>query len=119
MIEYYKPSAIVVDPISNLISIGDSNEVHALFVRLIDLLKNKNITSLFTSLSRINEGTAMKYAEESVSSLIDTWVVVRDVEGSGRRKRGIYIIKARGMAHSNHVHEFVITNKGLQIAELN
>jgi circadian clock protein KaiC len=116
LIKEFRPTTVVMDPISNLISVGSSHEVRSMLVRLIDMLKINNITALFTSLSQQTEsGMRPDLAEESVSSLVDTWITVRDIEGVGERNRGIYIIKARGMAHSNQVREFVITNKGIEL----
>ncbi len=114
----FKPAAVVIDPISNLISVGNPSEVRSMLVRLIDLLKVNNITALFTSLSQQTETKLPEMAEDSVSSLIDTWIVVRDMEGIGERNRGIYIIKARGMGHSNQVREFVITSKGIELLDV-
>ena len=89
-----------------------------MLVRLIDMLKLNNITALLTSLSKQHDDKRPDLAEESVSSLIDTWVTVRDMEGIGERNRGIFIIKSRGMGHSNQVREFVITNKGIQLLDV-
>ena len=118
IIKEFRPTAVIIDPISNLISIGSEHEVRSMLVRLIDMLKFNNITALFTSLSKDNTGTRPDLAEESVSSLIDTWITVRDIEGLGERNRGIYIIKARGMAHSNQVREFVISHEGIQLLDI-
>ncbi len=117
IIREYNPEAVVIDPISNLITVGSQHEVRSMLVRLIDMLKLNNITALFTSLSKISDDIRPDLAEESVSSLVDTWVTVRDMESGGERNRGIYIIKARGMGHSNQVREFVITNKGIELLE--
>jgi circadian clock protein KaiC len=89
-----------------------------MLVRLIDMLKVNNITALFTSLSKQGEDIRPDLAEDSISSLMDTWITVRDMEGLGERNRGIYIIKARGMGHSNQVREFVITNQGIQLMDV-
>jgi len=118
LIRDFKPSAVVIDPISNLISVGNPSEVRSMLVRLIDLLKINNITTVFTSLSQQTETNLIEMAEDSVSSLVDTWIVVRDMEGIGERNRGIYIIKARGMGHSNQVREFVITNNGIELLDV-
>ncbi len=118
LIRDFKPSAVVIDPISNLISVGNDSEVKSMLVRLIDLLKINNITTVFTSLSQQTETKMAELAEDSVSSLVDTWIVVRDMEGIGERNRGIYIIKARGMGHSNQVREFVITNNGIELLDV-
>ncbi len=118
LIKEFKPTTIVIDPISNLISVGSEHEVRSMLVRLIDMLKAHNITALFTSLNKQTENFRPDLAEESVSSLVDTWITVRDMEGIGERNRGIFIVKARGMGHSNQVREFVITNKGIELLDV-
>jgi circadian clock protein KaiC len=117
LIHQFKPQCVVIDPISNMISIGTISEVRAMLVRLIDLLKINNITALFTSLTQQNVSNTNELTEESVSSLVDTWITVRDVEGIGERNRGLYILKSRGMAHSNQVREFILTDKGLKFLD--
>lgn len=118
MIKEFKPTTIIIDPISNLITVGSEVEVRSMLVRLIDMLKINNITALFTSLNKQGDGFRPDLAEESVSSLVDTWITVRDMEGVGERNRGIFIIKSRGMAHSNQVREFVITGKGIELLDV-
>jgi len=118
MIKEFKPTTVIIDPISNLISVGSMHEVRSMLVRLIDMLKLNNITALFTSLNKQNEDMRPDLAEESVSSLVDTWVTVRDMEGIGERNRGIFIIKSRGMGHSNQVREFVITKQGIKLLDV-
>jgi len=82
------------------------------------MLKAHNITALFTSLNKQTDNFRPDLAEESVSSLVDTWITVRDMEGIGERNRGIFIIKARGMGHSNQVREFVITDHGIELLDV-
>jgi circadian clock protein KaiC len=118
LIKDFKPTTIIIDPISNLISVGSEQEVRSMLVRLIDMLKFSNITALFTSLNKQNENFRPDLAEESVSSLVDTWVTVRDMEGVGERNRGLFIVKSRGMGHSNQVREFIITQKGIELLDV-
>jgi circadian clock protein KaiC len=118
LIKEYVPTTIIIDPISNLITVGSQDEVRSMLVRLIDMLKAHNITALFTSLNKQTDNLRPDLAEESVSSLVDTWITVRDMEGIGERNRGIFIIKARGMGHSNQVREFVITGNGIELLEV-
>ncbi len=118
LIKEFKPTTIIIDPISNLITVGSAHEVRSMLVRLIDMLKLNNITALFTSLNQQNENLRPDLAEDSVSSLVDTWITVRDMEGLGERNRGIYIVKARGMGHSNQVREFIITGKGIELLDI-
>lgn len=115
IIRDFKPTAVIIDPISNLISVGSQHEVRSMLIRLIDMLKINNITALFTSLNRESAPSRQDLAEDSVASLVDAWVTVRDIEGIGERNRGVYIVKARGMGHSNQVREFVITGEGLKL----
>lgn len=118
LIKEFKPTTIIIDPISNLISVGSEHEVRSMLVRLIDMLKINNITALFTSLNKQTDTVRPDLAEESVSSLVDTWITVRDMEGIGERNRGIFIVKSRGMGHSNQVREFVITSKGIELLDV-
>ncbi|CAM3544091.1 circadian clock protein KaiC [Flavobacterium chungbukense] len=118
LIKEFEPTTIIIDPISNLISVGSEHEVRSMLVRLIDMLKANNITAMFTSLNKQTDSFRPDLAEESVSSLVDTWITVRDMEGVGERNRGIFIIKARGMGHSNQVREFVITSKGIELLDV-
>lgn len=116
LIKKFKPKAVVLDPITNLVTIGSVSEVKSMLIRLIDFLQAEQITVMFTALSLnniINEQT-----DEGVSSLVDAWVLVRDIELNGERNRGMYIMKSRGMKHSNQVREFVITDKGLDLVEV-
>lgn len=112
-VEEFQPRAVVLDPISSLTHAGNTRAVEAMLVRLFDYLKGKQITSLVTALTTDRVG-----AEESVvgvSSLIDSWFQVRDIEIDGERTRGIYLVKSRGMGHSNQVREFVITSRGVDL----
>jgi len=118
LIKEFRPTTVILDPISNLITVGNENEVRSMLVRLIDMLKANNITALFTSLNKQTDNHRPDLAEESVSSLVDTWITVRDMEGIGERNRGIFIIKSRGMGHSNQVREFVITGKGIELLDV-
>jgi circadian clock protein KaiC len=116
LVKKFKPSTIILDPITNLITVGTVSEVKSMLVRLIDFLQTEQITVMFTALSLntiVNEQT-----DEGVSSLVDAWLLVRDIEYNGERNRGMYIMKSRGMKHSNQVREFVITDKGLDLVEV-
>lgn len=116
MIRKFKPKTIILDPISNLITVGNVGEVKSILTRLIDFLQTQQITVMFTALSLnniVNEQT-----DEGVSSLVDAWILIRDIELNGERNRGLYIMKSRGMNHSNQVREFTITNQGLQLEDV-
>lgn len=118
LIKEFKPTTVILDPISNLITVGNDNEVRSMLVRLIDMLKANNITAMFTSLNKQTDNFRPDLAEESVSSLVDTWITVRDMEGIGERNRGIFIVKSRGMGHSNQVREFLIGSKGIELLDV-
>ena len=112
LIDEFKPVAVIVDPITNLINAGDQNDVKSMLTRLIDYLKAKQITALFTNLTHL---ASLESTESEVSSIMDTWILLRDIEIGGERNRGIYVLKSRGMAHSNQIREFLITSKGVDI----
>jgi circadian clock protein KaiC len=116
LIKEIKPTAVVFDPITNLTTIGTELEVKSTLTRLIDFLKLHNITSLFTSLT---SGAAMENnTDVGVSSLMDTWILLRNAESSGERNRCLYVLKSRGMAHSNQVREFVMSNNGIDLIDV-
>lgn len=112
-IEDFAPTVVVVDPISAFR--GPSQEVHATLVRLADLCKTRGITSLFTSLS--SAATAMSEDDRSVSSLMDTWIELKDHESNGERNRVLSLLKSRGMGHSKQVREYRITDGGIELID--
>ncbi len=115
-IKKFKPTTVILDPITNLITVGSVAEVKSVLIRLIDYLQTEGITVMFTALTLnniVNEQT-----DEGVSSLVDAWLLVRDIESNGERNRGMYIMKSRGMDHSNQVREFVITSEGLDLRDV-
>lgn len=112
-----KPKVVILDPISNLTGMGSINEVHAMLVRLIDYLKSQGITGLFTALTN-GAQAQIEATEVGISSLIDTWLLVRDMEHNGERNRGMYVIKSRGMSHSNQIREFLLTDKGVDLLDV-
>jgi len=113
LIDRIKPSVAVIDPASALLQSGSLNETRAMLLRLIDFLKERQITSLMTTLT--SGGAAIEQTEINVSSLVDVWLLLRDIESGGERNRGMYILKARGLAHSNQIREFVLTNHGVEL----
>jgi circadian clock protein KaiC len=110
-----EPDAVVVDPITNLTSIGETAEIKSMMTRVIDFLKNKQITTIFTSLTA--GGSASEQSEVGISSLMDTWILLRNLETNGDRKRLLYILKSRGMAHSSRVRQFMLTDNGIELLE--
>ncbi|MFZ2061539.1 MAG: circadian clock protein KaiC [Candidatus Binatus sp.] len=115
-IDQFRPSVVIVDPISNLISAGTEREVTAILTLLIDFLKSEGITGFFTVLTE--NGGRLETSDVGISSLIDTWMLVRDIEVSGERNRGLYVLKSRGMNHSNQIREFILSSKGIKLVEV-
>lgn len=113
MIEEFNPKAVILDPITNLITVGTVSEVRSMLNRLIDFLQSKQITVMLTALSQNTELT--EQPDEEVSSLVDSWLLVRDIENNGERNRGLYIMKSRGTGHSNKIREFIISDTGLHL----
>lgn len=112
-IEQFEPATIVVDPISAFR--GPSSEIHATLIRLADVCKTKGITALFTSLSA--DADQMNESERSVSSLMDTWIALHDVEADGERNRILYLLKSRGMSHSKQIREYELSDGGIHLTE--
>ena len=114
LVRQFKPKIVVLDPITNLVSVGLINEVNSMLLRLIDFLQGEGITVMLTALMKVMD----EKMDEGVSSLVDTWISVRDVESNGERNRVLYIMKSRGMKHSNQVREFIISSRGLNLVEI-
>ncbi len=112
----FRPKIVVVDPVTDMMAVGSPSQVKSMLMRLIDFLKSNGITALLTSLT--TAGDAVEQTEVGISSLIDTWFLVRELESNGERTRGIYILKSRGMAHSNQVREFLMTNNGIKLVDV-
>jgi circadian clock protein KaiC len=117
LITQFKPEVVVVDPITTFLSEGDSSEVKAMLTRLIDLLKTPQITAMFTSLTSADL-SSLEQTEIGISSTMDTWLLLRDIEINGERNRGLYILKSRGMAHSNQIREFRLTPQGVDLVDV-
>src|SRR5947199_970899 len=111
----FKPAVVIVDPMSSLLVAGSESETKAMVTRLIDFLKSQQITSLFTSLTHV--GNPLQQSEITISSLMDAWLLLQDFEGNGERNRLLYVLKARGMAHSNQTREFLISNRGIDMVD--
>ena len=120
LIAEFKPQAVVIDPLTSLIGEGDSREIRSMITRMIDLLKSNGITSFFTSLvsSAAQNDTS---GEIGVSSLIDTWIVVRELEEdvSKKRIRGLFIVKSRGTGHDSDVHKLILSDNGIELIPMN
>lgn len=116
LIEDFNPQVFIVDPISNLSAAGKASEVKSILTRLFDYLKVKKISTFLTNLT--HTGSSLESTSEEISSLIDTWLFLRDIELNGERNRGFYILKSRGMAHSNQIQEFLLTNQGIDLIDI-
>jgi circadian clock protein KaiC len=114
-ISEFSPSVVVVDPITNFLAIGDKLETKSMLTRLLDFLKSRQVTAMFTSLT--SSGHDIEDSVVEVSSLTDVWLLVKNIESNGERNRGLYILKARGIAHSNQIREFLLTDKGIQLVD--
>ncbi len=115
LVEEFNPRTVIVDPISSLISVGSGNEVRAMLVRLMDMLKGKGINTLFTSLSPGSAHGVTDPTAEAVSSLADTWIKLLNEVNSTGRARSLIVIKSRGAGHSNEVINFNITDNGIVV----
>jgi circadian clock protein KaiC len=115
-LEGFKPQSVVIDPLTSLISEGSQREIQSMVTRMIDLLKSKGVTGFFTSLVP-STAQNVTSGEVGVSSLIDTWIVVREIEEEAgkRRIRGLYIVKSRGMGHSSDVRELILSDDGIEL----
>ena len=114
-IEKFKPLVVIIDPITSLMDVGTSSECRGMVTRLVDYLKAGQVTTLFTSLT--HGGHSLHQSEAAMSSLMDSWLLLQDVEGNGEHNRVLYVLKARGMAHSNQVREFLISNRGIDLVD--
>jgi circadian clock protein KaiC len=112
-IEKVKPQCVVIDPITNFLNGSSDKEVYSMLMRLMDFLKVTGITSVFVSLT--SGSSNLEQTTVGISSLTDTWILLRDVELNGERNRCIYVLKSRGMAHSNQLREFVLTADGVKL----
>jgi len=111
----FAPTVTVLDPVTNLMTVGTYSDVQAMLTRMIDYLKTENITALLTSLTPGK--TDIERTETTISSLMDTWLLLANGEVDGAHRRGLYVLKSRGMAHSNEVREFALTDRGLQVLD--
>jgi circadian clock protein KaiC len=111
----FDPAVVVMDPVSDLLRIGTGADVSALLTRQIDFLKARGVTALLTSL---HSGGTSARAGDQIASLVDTWLLVRTIEGNGELNRLLYVLKSRGTAHSNQIREFLLTNQGIELADV-
>ncbi len=111
----FQPHVVIIDPITSLMDLGTDSEGKGMVTRLIDYLKAKQVTSFFTSLTQ--GGKAPQESEAAMSSLMDAWILLQDLEGNGERNRVLYVLKARGMKHSNQIREFLISDHGVDVVD--
>jgi len=111
----FKPTAVVIDPVTNLMTVGTYADVQAMLTRMIDHLKTESITAVLTSLTP--GMTSIERTENTISSLMDTWIVLANEGVNSHHQRGLYVLKSRGMAHSNELREFRLTDHGLDILD--
>ncbi len=115
-VERFRPSVVVLDPVSSLLSVASNADVHGTMTRLVDFLKGAGITALLTSLSHGKAET--EQTDTAISSVVDTWLLLVTLESSGERNRGLYVLKARGMSHSNQIREFLLTAHGIELIDV-
>jgi len=114
-INAFQPAVVIVDPMTSLLAAGSESETRAMVTRLIDFLKSRQTTTLFTSL--VHGGGSLQQSEVAISSLMDSWLLLQNIESDGERNRGLYVLKSRGMEHSNQIREFVISGKGIDLVD--
>ena len=115
-VQAFQPRIVIIDPITNFTALGSDAEVTAMLTRLIDFFKQQQITALFTSLT--SGGRPGETPEVGVSSLMDVWLLLRDLESGAERNRVLHLLKSRGMAHSNQVREFLLTGRGVELRDV-
>jgi circadian clock protein KaiC len=116
LVQEFQPEVVVLDPIGSLIQAGNRRDANAMLMRLLDFLKVQGITAFFTNLS--TAGEALERTQVEISSLVDTWILLRNIEVGGERNRALYVLKSRGMAHSNQLREFLLTENGVELMDV-
>jgi circadian clock protein KaiC len=116
LVKEFDPQAVILDPVSNFTSSGTVSDSQAMLMRLIDFLKARGTTAMLLSLT--GGSAALEETEVGISSIIDTWILMRDIEAGGERNRGLYVLKSRGMQHSNQIREFLITPDGIGLQDV-
>ncbi len=116
LIEKYRPKVVVIDPITNLVSASGTYSIKSMLMRLVDFLKVQQISSMFTNLTFA--GDPQERTAAAVSSLMDTWIVLRDSKPNGRPRRELYVLKSRGMAHSREPRELIVSERGIELGKV-
>jgi circadian clock protein KaiC len=115
-IERFRPSVVVLDPVSSLLTVAAGTDVQATLTRLVDYLKTRGITALLTSLTHGKE--EQERTDIAISSIVDTWLLLIGIESNGERNRALYVLKSRGMDHSNQIREFLLTDHGVELIDV-
>lgn len=115
LVQTFQPEVVVLDPIGSVIEAGNLRDANIMLVRLIDFLKLRRVTAFFTNLT--SGGDALERTDLHISSLVDTWLLLRDVELGGERNRAMYVLKSRGMSHSHQLREFLLTDQGFDLLD--
>jgi circadian clock protein KaiC len=116
IVQDFQPEVVVLDPVGSLIQAGNQRDAHIMIIRLIDFLKQRGVTAFLTNLT--SGGEALERTDVEISSIVDTWLFTRDIELDGERNRALYVLKSRGMAHSNQLREFVLTPQGIDLLDV-
>lgn len=116
VVSEFRPSVVVVDPISNFVKAGTGADAHLMLVRLVDFLKSRKITSMMTALT--GDGGNLEETNVAISSVVDTWIVLKGIDSHGERNRALHVLKSRGMAHSNQIREFLLTDNGIELVDV-
>src|ERR1700733_11158245 len=116
IVQNFQPKVVVLDPVGSLIQAGNLRDAHTMLIRLIDFLKQRGVTAFLTNLT--SGGEALERTDVEISSIVDTWLFMRDVELNGERNRALYVLKSRGMAHSNQLREFLLTPNGVDLLDV-
>jgi circadian clock protein KaiC len=112
-VDGFDPASVIIDPFSSLR--GEWTDVHSMLLRMVDLLKARGITAVMTNL--VAGAERVNNTDQAISSLMDTWLSLTNIEFNGERNRGLYVLKSRGMKHSNQIREFVLTEHGIELVE--
>ncbi len=116
IVQEFEPKVVVLDPVGSLIQAGNRRDAHTMLIRLIDFLKQRGVTAVLTNLT--SGGDALEKTDVDISSIVDSWLFVRDIELNGERNRALYVLKSRGMHHSNQLREFVLTKEGVDLLDV-
>jgi circadian clock protein KaiC len=115
IVREFEPAVVIKDPVSDLMGVGSRSDVSAMLTRQVDFLKARGVTTLFTWLDSNDEQSP---THAHITSLVDAWLVLKSTEGNGEHNRVFRVLKSRGMAHSNQIREFLLTDQGIELADV-